>query len=151
MRRIVNLYLKKDDNGCREIQEFLQEQDLIINVRDIETNPLTYDELSGLIRHLNLGHFINTASPLYSSKRLDVKLPERREVIKMLAENNDLLRKPIIVAGRLMVIGCNLPKIIEMLQIKGGNNGDDPKEDESSRYIRKPVEVRPEKKAEVVE
>lgn len=47
----------------------------------------------------------------------------RDELYKMMAENNDLIRKPIIVAGRLMVVGPNIPKIMEMLQIRSNGNG----------------------------
>ena len=48
-----------------------------------------------------------------------------------MAEVNDLLKKPIVIAGRLMVVGANRCKMMEMLQIK--SNGSDPSDEESSR------------------
>jgi hypothetical protein len=42
----------------------------------------------------------------------------------MMADDNDLLVKPIVVAGRLMVVGPNRPKIIEMLQLKSNGSGE---------------------------
>jgi arsenate reductase-like glutaredoxin family protein len=115
-----------NDPDCVEVQKFLQNQDLRLQIHDIEKKPLTQDEIARLVRHLDLKHFLNSSSKIYSRKKLDKSLPSREEVIALMAEDNDLLRKPIIVAGRLMVIGSNRSKIIEMLQLKG--NGSDPVE-----------------------
>jgi len=123
MRRTIDFYMVPGDPGCKEIQEFLEQQDIMLNIRDVSKRPLNFSELSRLIRHLNLKHFLNTSSKTYSKKMLDKELPERRKVIEMLADDNDLLRKPIIVAGRLMVVGPNRFKVVEMLQLK--RDGDD--------------------------
>ena len=130
MQKIVDIFMVPDDPDCVEVQEFLQQQDLRLHIHDIEKKPLTHDEIARLVRHLDLKHFLNSSSKVYSSKKLDKSLPSREEVIALMAEDNDLLRKPIIVAGRLMVIGPNRSKIIEMLQLKG--NGSDPTEQRTS-------------------
>jgi arsenate reductase-like glutaredoxin family protein len=126
MRKIVDLYVKKGDSGCKEIQNFLEQQDLILNIRDLNLKPLVFDELRTMIRHLNLEHFLDKNSKVYSKNNLsDEGFPPRNEVIKLLAEDNDLLKKPIIVAGRLMVVGPNLIKVKEMLQIKENGSGEE--------------------------
>jgi arsenate reductase-like glutaredoxin family protein len=115
------------DEGCLDIKDFLQELDIYLDVRDISEKPLSYKEIEKLIRHLNIEHFINSSSPTYSKKNLDKGLPERNEMFQIFADNNDLLRIPIVVAGRLMVIGPNRHKIIEMLQLKSDESGEEDK------------------------
>ena len=119
-----------DDPGCLEVREFLQQQDVRLLIHDIQKNPLNVEEINRLFRHFNLRQFLNSSSKVYSKRRLDSFLPERDELIRMMAEDNDLIKKPVILAGRLMVVGPNRAKIIEMLQIK--SNGSDPTKDNSS-------------------
>ena len=123
MLKTVHLFMYPNDSSCKEVQDFLEKQDLRLNVHDIEREPLNLDEITRLMRHFSLKHFINTESKAYTKNKLGDSLPPREEVYKMMAEDNDLIRKPIIVAGRLMVIGPNIAKIREMLQIKSSDNG----------------------------
>jgi arsenate reductase-like glutaredoxin family protein len=131
MLRQVDLYLVQNDPGCTEVREFLEQQDLRLQIRDLNDRPLNAEEISGLIRHFNLRHFLNTSSKVYAKNRLDKFLPGRKEIIKMMANDNDLLKKPIIVAGRLMVVGPNRKKIMEMLQIR--SNGSDPAKEKAAK------------------
>nr|MBN2278376.1 hypothetical protein [candidate division Zixibacteria bacterium] len=124
MRKMVDFYMIPGDPGCEDIQEFLEKNEILLRIRDIKKEPLTYDKISRLVRHLNLDHFINKSSKTYLRKGLDKNLPSRAEVIDLIARDNELMKFPITVAGRLMVIGPNLGKIKEMLQIK--SNGSDP-------------------------
>ena len=80
-----------------------------------------------MIRHLNLRHFINADSKVLKKSGLEDNNLDRDEVFQLMADDNDLLRKPIVVAGRLMTVGCNIDKIKEMLQIK--SNGSDPSDE----------------------
>ena len=123
MLRTVHLFMYPDDSSCKEVKDFLEQHELRLNVHDIEKEPLNLDEITRLMRHFSLKHFINTESKAYAKNKLGESLPPREEVYKMMAEDNDLIRKPIIVAGRLMVIGPNIAKIREMLQIKSSDNG----------------------------
>jgi regulatory protein spx len=124
MRRVVNLYMAPNDPGCIEIKEFLEQQDLKLQVHDVKNKPLVADEIAELIKHFNLKHFLNTSSKTYTKRKLDKSLLDRKEVIQLMADDNDLIRKPIIVVGRLMVVGANREKVMEMLQIKP--NGSEP-------------------------
>ena len=124
MRGVVDLYIAPNDPDCSEIKKFLEQQDLKLQIRDLATKPLEAHEIAALIRHFDLKHFLNTSSKAYTKKKLDQTTPDRNEIIQLMAEDNDLIKKPIIVAGRLMVVGPNRHKIIQMLQIRP--NGSDP-------------------------
>ena len=127
MLKRVELYMVPDDPGCNEVLDFLEQQDLRLMIRDLTSRPLQADEISRLFRHFDMRHFLNSSSKVYSRRKLDKDLPNRKEIIELMAGDNELIRKPIIVAGRLMVVGPNRHKIMEMLQIKP--NGSDPSEE----------------------
>jgi arsenate reductase-like glutaredoxin family protein len=131
MLRRIQLYVVPDEPACVEVQEFLEQYDFHLQIRDVSEKPLNAEELGKLLRHFNLRHFLNESSDQFTKRRLDKFLPSREEVIQLIAEDNDLLRKPIIVAGRLMVVGPNRQKIMEMLQIK--SNGSDPSDESESK------------------
>jgi arsenate reductase-like glutaredoxin family protein len=141
MRRVVDLYTVPGDRHCEEIRDFLEKQDIKLVIRDVTNKPLSYEEIAKLIRHLDLKHFVNTESKLYSLKKLHQELPDRSELFEMMADDNDLLVKPIVVAGRLMVVGPNRPKIIEMLQLKSNGSGEG--EDADKRIPMSTVRTRP--------
>ncbi len=124
MKSIVDLYMVPNDPACNEIKEFLEQADLKLKIHDLATKPLEADEIAALIRHFDLKHFLNTSSKTYTKNKLDKTITERDEIIQLMADDNDLIKKPIIVSGRLMVVGPNRRKIMEMLQIRP--NGSDP-------------------------
>jgi regulatory protein spx len=146
MLKKVDLYLDPKDPHCQDIRSFLEEQEIDLHIHNIIKDPLSKGQLSGIIRHLDLKHFLNTESKIFKKNRLDKEIPARDEVLELLAEDNDLLRKPIIIAGRLMTVGCNRQKIIEMLQIK--SNGSDP---ESGRDERSQEGIGRSKEAEEID
>jgi len=121
MLKQVMMYIDPKDTQCGEIKEYLEQYEVHLQIRDITTQPLERTEISRLLRHFELNHFLNPESKLYKKNKLDVSTPLREDVYDMIASDNDLLRVPIIVYGRLMTVGCNRDKITEMLQLK--NNG----------------------------
>lgn len=125
MLKKVELYTDPNDPGCKDVNEFLKSLEIILDVHDVKKNPLKKEKIAELLRHFNLDHFINSNSGAYKKFKLDKGIPGRDEVYEMMAEDNDLMRRPIIVAGRLMTVGCNIDKVKEMLQINSNGSGDD--------------------------
>ena len=74
MRRIVDLYTIPGDQKCEEIREFLEQQDIRLEIRDIKKKPLRVNEIAKLIRHLELKHFLDTESAAYKKNKPD-RLP----------------------------------------------------------------------------
>ena len=130
MLKTVDIFVYPDDTDCKEVRDFLDKQEVRVNVHDIKKEPLRLDEITRLMRHFNLKHFLNPDAKGFAKHHLNNTLPPRDELYKLMADDNDLIRKPIIVAGRLMVVGANISKIMEMLQIRsngnGNGNGSDP-------------------------
>ena len=113
----ATFYSYGDDSNCTETKSFIEEAGYILNTRDISKSKLSYDELNKLIGHVSIKHFLNQLSSSYSKNKLDKELPGREEILKLMAEDYTLLRTPIIKTARLVTVGCNQKRIMEMLQI----------------------------------
>jgi len=138
MLKKVVMYIKPLVIQCEDVKKYLIEQDVNLQVRDIQADPLGRPEISRLLRHFDLKHFLDSDSKTFKKNKIEKSMPERDEVISMIADDNDLLRVPIIVAGRLMTIGCNREKISEMLQIRrNGSNSDKEERPRPSRINRR--------------
>jgi arsenate reductase-like glutaredoxin family protein len=120
-------YSYGEDEKCAATRKYMEESGVILQSRDLSKNPLSERELTMLLGHLKLDHFLNSSSPGYIENKLDSTQPDRSEVIKMMVADHTMIRRPIVKVGRLVIVGCDQSKISEMLQI--GNNGLEPQKD----------------------
>lgn len=118
-------YVTYDENEqCLDIRRLIEENGIVLDVRDIKKDPLTEHELNALVGHFDIGHFLNPLSDSYKKNGFDKKVPDRAELIKAILKDFTLLRRPIIRTARLFTIGCNKQAITDMLQLNrnGKNN-----------------------------
>jgi arsenate reductase-like glutaredoxin family protein len=111
----VKFYTFGDDDRCHDIRKFIEEAGVLLDMRDIEKEPLDYYELDRLFGYCEISHFVNKASETYGKKKLDQQMPPRDEVLKLMAEDNRLIRRPIVETTRLFTVGCNKKAISDML------------------------------------
>lgn len=123
----AKFYIYGDEERCQAIREFIEQSGVILEVRDLKTKPFTVAELDRLLGYGNLANFLNPMAESYQKNKFDKGLPERDEVLKLIAEDNSMLRRPIVATVRLMTVGCDKEKISEMLQI-GAFQADTPSE-----------------------
>lgn len=114
----VTLYMDPKDPYCVEIEKFLKGFDIILTVHDLRARPLNFGQLSNLLKHFDIEHFLNTNATTGKSKFPDLNSANRQEVIQMIADDNSLLQKPIIVSGRLITFGYDRRTILNMLQLR---------------------------------
>jgi regulatory protein spx len=119
------------DDKCEEIRRYIENAGYRLIVRDLSKLPLTVDELDHLFGHNPLLYFVNPASSEYAKLGLGDEMPERRQMLELIAQNPGLLRRPIVKSSRLITVGCNKDKIAEMLQIN--SNGESPEENTGER------------------
>jgi arsenate reductase-like glutaredoxin family protein len=118
-----------DEERCSDTRRFIEDAGIDLDIRDIKKNPLTEDELKRLLGWFEITHFLNPGSPSFEKNGLDKTLPDRADILRMIVEDQSLLRRPIIKAGRLLTVGCDRRKIADMLQISAnGKGGDSEKE-----------------------
>jgi arsenate reductase-like glutaredoxin family protein len=139
--KTAKFYSYGDDSACGEVRKFIQDAGVLLDVRDISKDPFTEDELNRLIGHINIHHFLNPLSDSFGKNNMDDSLPSRPELLKLMAEDYTLLRRPIIKTARLMTVGCDKRKVAEILQIS--SNGSQMDDDESRGNNRRNGDRRP--------
>ena len=133
MLKRVDLYIYPDEPECENIAGFLREQEVELFVRNVRERPLNVDEITRLFRHFDTRHFLNENAASFAKHNLNRELPPRRELYELMARDNDLIRRPVVVSGRLMVIGGNIIKIREMLQIR--NEQEEPENNSAGKRV----------------
>jgi len=73
--------------------------------RDLKKNRLSPSELEDLIGEKDYTEFLNSRNETYRKKKMKLKPPSRREAIKLMAREPNLIKRPVIVAGGRVVVG----------------------------------------------
>jgi arsenate reductase len=94
---------------CQKAKEWLNENNIEYNERNIKDNNPTVDEIKYLynLSKLPLKKFFNTSGMLYREKGLSKKLPDmkEKEQIELLASDGMLVKRPIFVNDDRVFIG----------------------------------------------
>jgi arsenate reductase-like glutaredoxin family protein len=67
--------------------------------RNIATHPLTVAELDALIGDRPVAEFLHPGSALYRERNMAEHPPSRAEAIRLMAEDPNLILRPVIRAG----------------------------------------------------
>lgn len=110
------------DEQCAQTRAFIEEAGVLLEFRDLGKDPMSKDEISKLLGYLNMNHFVNPMSESYTRLGFDKGLPDREKVLEAMAEDNTLLKRPIITTIRLLMIGNDKQKISAMLQLSNNGN-----------------------------
>jgi arsenate reductase-like glutaredoxin family protein len=85
----------------------LLKKDAELEFRDMDKERLTADELDRLIGERDYRLFLNTRNELYRRKKMKENPPPREEAIRMMAKEPNLIRRPVILCGGRVVLGCD--------------------------------------------
>ena len=133
MLKRAQVYFRNPCPGAEETKNFLEEHGVLVIERDLSQKPFTRRELGAILGYHNPKYYLDSDSSAYKKKKLDKRIPSRDELLDLILEDQELLRNPIVLSGRLMAIGTNRRQLIDMFQIKVSGNGSDGGEGESSR------------------
>ncbi len=106
---------------CIKAKKWLEAQGLSFALRDIKEEKPTLEELA--LWHeksgLALSKFFNTSGLLYRSMSLKDKLPSMsdEEKLSLLATDGMLVKRPILVTEKTVLVGFNEKKWAETLLI----------------------------------
>lgn len=117
------MYYKQSNSAFEEAKSFLEESGVLVVARDIVKQPLNKGELKLMLGFHNPKHYLDVTSAVYQKQKLDTAIPPRDELFDMILAHPELLRQPIILAGRLMTIGTGKKQLVDMFQISGSDNG----------------------------
>ena len=101
----IAFYQKPTCTTCRKAKAFLEHRKVELESRDLGKEKLSEDELDQLIGKRDYKTFLNTRNELYRARNMKQKPPSRKEAIKLMAKEPNLIRRPVIVAGGRVVVG----------------------------------------------
>jgi arsenate reductase-like glutaredoxin family protein len=76
---------------------------------------LSRDELERLIGKRDYRQFLNTRNELFRERNMKENPPPRDEALRLMAENPNLIRRPILVKGGDIVLGFDEEAISGLL------------------------------------
>jgi arsenate reductase len=104
-RAKVKFLHKPSCTTCRKARSYMQRRGFAMHFRDLGKQRLSPEELEKLIGGRDHTQFLNTRNELYRRKKMKEHPPSRKEAIRMMADEPNLIRRPVIVAGGRVVLG----------------------------------------------
>ena len=94
--------------------DYLDGKDVEITRHDLAKEPPSRELLERLIDESHLEDFVNTRSPAYKERGLDVRTLTKKKAIDLMMEEPNLIRRPLVVAGRKAVFGFKPEELDEL-------------------------------------
>jgi Spx/MgsR family transcriptional regulator len=109
----LKFYEKKTCTTCRKAKAFLTERGAELEIVDLNKG-LTAGEIEALIGDRDYRKFLNSRNVLYRERNMKDGPPPRREAVKLMSENPNLIRRPVVVRGKRVVAGFDREALEEM-------------------------------------
>lgn len=81
------------------------ERKIEFDSRDLDKQRMNATELDELIGKRDYKEFLNTRNEIYRERKMKDKPPSRAEMIKLMAKEPNLIRRPIVVKGSQIILG----------------------------------------------
>jgi Spx/MgsR family transcriptional regulator len=101
----VRFLHKPNCTTCRKARKVMERRGFQIYFRDLAKERLTVAELEKLIGNRDYTDFLNSRNELFRRKKMKDHPPSRRDAIRLMSQEPNLIRRPVIVAGGQVVIG----------------------------------------------
>lgn len=98
------LWMKSSCTTCRNAKAKLAELGIEVEIRDYFRKPLEASELEHLLP-ADPAPMLGTKSPKYKELGLKDRRPAKAEAIELMVQDNNLLKRPILVHPKGTVIG----------------------------------------------
>lgn len=93
----------------------MQSKKAAFDEREYGKQPLSENELRGIIGDDPIEPFLNTRTPLYREKNMKQKPPSKEEAIKLMLRDPNLLKRPVIIKGKKKLTGFNEAEVKQLL------------------------------------
>ncbi|SJZ96834.1 regulatory protein spx [Pilibacter termitis] len=124
---MLKLFTTPSCTSCRKAKSWLIEHKLEFEERNMMNNPLTCDELRHILSMTEEGtsDIISTRSKAFEKLNIDLDDLSIPELLELLAENPNLLRRPMMCDDKRLQIGfnedeirCFLPRNIRRIEMR---------------------------------
>lgn len=104
---MIEVYIYSSCSSCRRTVETLAASGVEFRVRDYIRDRFTADQLRNLLAGVGLtpAMALSTRSRVYRQRELDVEALSDNDILNLMVEEPTLLRRPIVIKGRHVVIG----------------------------------------------
>src|SRR5271156_3707363 len=116
---MLKLYLKPNCSTCRKARTFLRDKGAAFQEIDLNRG-LTETELDMLIGARDYRQFLNTRNQLYRENGMKQNPPSRAAALRLMSQHPNLIKRPILVQGSRMVLGCDEEAIGALVLTKRG-------------------------------
>lgn len=90
---------------CKKAKAYLEGLGVELQARSLDKQRLTKDELDELIGERDYKQFLSTRNELYRERNMKDHPPTRAQAIALMAENPNLIRRPVVIRGKRLVLG----------------------------------------------
>src|ERR1700689_2063721 len=113
---MLTLYLKPNYSTCRKARTLLREKGAAFEEIDLNQR-LSEGELVKLIGARDYRQFLNTRNELYRERGMKQNPPSRAEALRLMSQHPNLIKRPIVVQGAQIVLGCDEEAIGALVSI----------------------------------
>jgi arsenate reductase (glutaredoxin) len=89
----------------------LQKKGIELEFRDLSKHRLSLEELDRLIGDRDYRDFLNPRNELYRKRNMKEHPPSRAEALKLMAAEPNLIRRPVVIRGKQIILGYDEPKL----------------------------------------
>lgn len=105
MKAKIRFLQKPSCTTCRKAKAFLEKRNVEMELRDLGKDRMSVAELDELIGKRDYRQFLNTRNELYRTRKMGQNPPTREEALKLMAEEPNLIRRPVVLRGADLVLG----------------------------------------------
>lgn len=87
--------------------------------RDLGRDPLSEAELKALFKGRDPRDFLNSRNALYRERKMKDKPPSEADTIRLMAGEPNLIRRPLVIRGREIVMGYDEDRFRQLLRKRG--------------------------------
>ena len=113
----ITVYEKPTCTKCREADKLLRESGVDFEKINYYLEPIGESKLRELIKKMGVGprELLRTGEAVYKELDLGKREVSDDELIRLMAENPDLIQRPIVERGERAVLGRPTERIRELL------------------------------------
>ncbi|KIQ95292.1 Regulatory protein spx [Anoxybacillus thermarum] len=117
---MVIVYSSPSCTSCRKAKAWLEEHHIPYTERNIFAEPLTIEEIKGILRMTENGtdEIISTRSKIFQKLNIQVDSLPLQDLYEIIRQHPGLLRRPIIMDEKRLQVGYNEDEIRRFLPRK---------------------------------
>lgn len=104
-RKVVKFLHKPTCTTCRKARQYMERRGFQLYFRDLAKERLSAAELEKLIGKRDYTDYLNPRNEVFRRKKMKEKPPTRKEAVRLMTKEPNLIRRPVIVSGKRVVVG----------------------------------------------